>query len=220
MSPVIIEERPEAPHQNHAAIIGTICHEVLRRWDFHETREELHEVIESTMRTILATERVQCYNVDGMVDNMPPAQDTSPPYPPSQMGRKRRGYGNGIPCSQQFTRRNIYKGEVVKILSGFLDSEAYQELQGAEILGREMPILLNWNGQIMRGIIDILYRTDKGVIVSDYKTDQVKIEDVTAKAAKYRHQKEVYTEAVRRCLKVSDPEFKLIFLRLGKGVVV
>ncbi|HJW85497.1 MAG TPA: UvrD-helicase domain-containing protein, partial [Candidatus Brocadiaceae bacterium] len=25
-SPVIIEERPEAPHQNHAATIGTICH--------------------------------------------------------------------------------------------------------------------------------------------------------------------------------------------------
>ena len=220
VSPVIIEERPEAPHQNHAAIIGTICHEVLRRWDFHETREELHEVIESTMRTILAPERVQCYNVDGMVDNMPPAQDTSPPYPPLKWGEKGVAMGTESPAANSLQDVIFIKGEVVKILSGFLDSEAYQELQGAEILGREMPILLNWNGQIMRGIIDVLYRTDKGVIVSDYKTDQVKIEDVTAKAAKYRHQKEVYTEAVRRCLKISDPEFKLIFLRLGKGVVV
>lgn len=80
--------------------------------------------------------------------------------------------------------------------------------------------IVYWNGQIMRGIIYIFYQTDKGIIVADYKTDQVKIEDVTAKAAKYRYQKEVYTEAVRRCLNVNNPEFKLIFLRLGKAIVV
>ncbi|MBF8276827.1 MAG: hypothetical protein HW406_215 [Candidatus Brocadiaceae bacterium] len=72
----------------------------------------------------------------------------------------------------------------------------------------------------MQGIIYIFYRTNKGVIVADYKTDQVKIEDITAKAAKYWQQKEVYTEAVRRCLSISNPEFKLIFLRLGKGIAV
>jgi len=220
VSPTIIEGRPEAPHENHAAIIGTICHEVLRRWDFHGTSDELHKVIELTIKTIQTPERFQGDNVGEMVDNKPPAQDTSPHQVPSESGEKGVAMGTESPAANSSQDAVFIKGEVVKILSNFLNSEAYQELQAAEILGREIPILLNWNGQIMRGIIDILYRTDKGVIVADYKTDQVKTEDVTAKAAKYRYQKEVYTEAARRCLNVNNPEFKLIFLRLGKGIVV
>jgi len=220
VSPVVIEKCPEAPHQNHAATIGTICHEVLRRWNFHGTRDELYEVIESIIKCTHAPERVQGDNVDEMVGNMPLAHDSFPPHSPFEWGEK--GVSMGAEASAENSSQDaaFIKGEVEKILSHFLDSEAYQELQGAEILGRETPILLDWNGQILRGIIDILYRTDKGVIVADYKTDQVKIEDVTAKATKYRCQKEVYTEAVRRCLNVNNPAFKLIFLRLGKGIAV
>jgi ATP-dependent helicase/nuclease subunit A len=112
------------------------------------------------------------------------------------------------------------KAEVVKILSVFTDSEAYKELQAAQILGREVPILLNWDGQIMRGTIDILYKIGDRVIIADYKTDHVTMTDLPAKAEKYRYQKEVYVEAVKRCLKIDNPEFKLIFLRLGKAISV
>lgn len=220
VSSVVIEENPLAPHQNLAAIIGAICHEALRRWDFHRTRDELLEVIESTIKTILAPERDQGDNIGEIVDNKPLGQDPSPPYLPLEWGEKGVAIGAESPAANSSQDAARIKVEVVKILSTFLNSEAYQELQAAEILGREIPILLNWNGQIMRGVIDILYRTDKGVIVADYKTDQVKTEDITAKAAKYRQQKEVYTEAVRRCLNVSNPVFKLIFLRLGKGIAV
>ena len=108
------------------------------------------------------------------------------------------------------------KAEVIKILSDFIDSEAYKELQNAQILGREIPILLKWNGQIMRGTIDILYKIGDRIIIADYKTDHIKIHELPAKTAKYKHQKEVYIEAVKRGLNVDKPEFKLIFLRLGK----
>ncbi len=214
--PVVIEVRPEAPPQNDAALIGMICHEVLRQWDFHGTSDELHKVIESTVKTILAKERLQVENTGEMVDSMPPAQACTP----LEWNEKGMASGKETPVTNGSQDATGIKGEVVKILSTFLNSGAYRELQGAEILGREMPILLTWNGQIMRGIIDVLYRTDKGVFVADYKTDQVKIEDVTAKAVKYQHQKEVYTEALRRCLNVSNPQFKLIFLRLGEGIAV
>ncbi|MBF8276822.1 MAG: hypothetical protein HW406_220 [Candidatus Brocadiaceae bacterium] len=220
VSPVFIEDRPEVPHQNHAAIIGTICHDVLRRWNFHGTRDELYEVIESTIKTILAPERFQGYNVGEIVDNMPLAQDFHPPHSPFEWGSKGGAMGTEALAANSSQDAAFIKGEVEKILSNFFNSEAYLELQGVEILGREMPILLNWNGQSMRGIIDIIYRADKGIIVADYKTDQVKTEDITAKAAKYRYQKEVYTEAVRRCLNINNPEFKLIFLRLGKAILV
>ena len=112
------------------------------------------------------------------------------------------------------------KAEVIKILSDFIDSEAYKELQNAQILGREIPILLKWNGQIMRGTIDILYKTDNRLIVADYKTDHVKPSDLQARAEKYQRQKEVYIEAVKRCLNIDNPEFKLIFIRVGKAVSI
>ena len=83
-----------------------------------------------------------------------------------------------------------------------------------------IPILLKWNGQIMRGTIDILYKTDNRLIIADYKTDHIKINELPAKTAKYKHQKEVYIEAVERCLQIDNPEFKLIFLRLGKAVSI
>ena len=111
------------------------------------------------------------------------------------------------------------KAEVLKILSDFIDSEAYKELQNAQILGREIPILLKWNGQIMRGTIDILYKIDNRLIIADYKTDHVKTNELPARAEKYQHQKEVYVEAVKRCLKIDNPEFKLIFLEVGEGCI-
>ena len=108
------------------------------------------------------------------------------------------------------------KAEVIKILSDFIDSEAYKELQNTQILGREIPILLKWNGQIMRGTIDILYKKDDRMVIADYKTNHIEMSELPAIAEKYRHQKDVYVEAVKRCLNIDNPEFKLIFLRLGK----
>jgi len=112
------------------------------------------------------------------------------------------------------------KAEVIKILSDFIDSEAYKELQNTQILGREIPILLKWNGQIMRGTIDILYKKDDRMVIADYKTNHIKMSELPAIAEKYRHQKDVYVEAVKCCLNIDNPEFKLIFLRLGKAVSI
>jgi ATP-dependent helicase/nuclease subunit A len=120
------------------------------------------------------------------------------------------------PDTMQTQDVEFIKAEVLKILSVFIDSEAYKELQGAQILGREIPILLRWNGQIMRGTIDIIYKVNNRLIIADYKTEHIKINELPAKTAKYNSQKEVYIEAVKRGLNIDNPEFKLIFLRLGK----
>ncbi|HHT9137596.1 MAG TPA: UvrD-helicase domain-containing protein [Candidatus Wunengus sp. YC60] len=114
----------------------------------------------------------------------------------------------------------LIKTEVIKILSNFIGSEAHKELQDAQILGREVPILLNWDGQIMRGTIDILYKIVDRIIIADYKTDHVKTNELSVKAANYNYQRDVYIEAVKRSLKIDNPEFKLIFLRIGKTLSI
>jgi len=206
-------ERASETHPNHAALIGSICHRVLEGWDFHGSPQELQRSVESVVKWAITFGK-------GEVESPAQFQGESITISPPCEG----GDGEEV-IKPQFSPFNtlqiqdteLIKAEVIKILSNFIDSEAYKELQGAQILGREIPILLKCNGQIMRGTIDILYKIDNRVIIADYKTDHIKANELPAKTAKYNYQKEVYIEAVKRCLQIDNPEFKLIFLRLGKS---
>lgn len=214
-------ERASETHPNHAALIGSICHRVLEGWDFHGSPKELQRSVESVVKWNITFER-------GEVESPAQFQGAGFAYQGENISPPCEGGDVGEVVKPQFPPFNtlqiqdieLIKTEVIKILSNFVDSEAYKELQNAQILGREIPILLKWNGQIMRGTIDILYKIDDRIIIADYKTDHVKANELPAKAAKYKYQKEVYIEAVKRCLKIDNPEFKLIFLKLGKAVSI
>ncbi|HHT9107854.1 MAG TPA: hypothetical protein ACFYD9_04310, partial [Candidatus Wunengus sp. YC64] len=209
-------ERASETHPNYAALIGSICHRVLEEWDFHGSPQGLQRSVESVVKWNITFGK-------GEVES--PAQfqgESISISPPSQGGDA------GVvmkskeipPHTMQTQDVEFVKAEVIKILSNFVDSEAYKELQDAQILGREIPILLKWNGQIMRGTIDIIYKIGNRLIIGDYKTDIVKPSDLLARAEKYQHQREVYVEAVKRCLNIDNPEFKLIFLRIGKAITI
>ncbi|HHT9116087.1 MAG TPA: UvrD-helicase domain-containing protein, partial [Candidatus Wunengus californicus] len=233
-----IDETSEV-YPQYAAIIGTICHRVLEAWDFHGSPQELQRSVESAVKWAITLERIKGESSAQFQGESFTYQGESIPISPSCEGGNLENHHHTTPFSPpceggdggevikpQFSPFNtlqiqdteLIKAEVIKILSDFIDSEAYEELQNAEILGREVPIMLRWNGQIMRGIIDILYKIDNRLIVADYKTDHVKPSDLQARAEKYQHQKEVYVEAVKRCLQIDNPAFKLVFLRVGKAV--
>ncbi|MBU6391932.1 MAG: UvrD-helicase domain-containing protein [Planctomycetes bacterium] len=206
-------------HLNHAALIGSVCHRALEGWDFHGTREELQRSVELAAKWVIALERdkgsvtVQGSDYINYHETIPMSSHLK--------GGDEVARLKGISLdTMQIQDVEFLKAEAVKILSVFLDSEAYRELQDAEILGREEPILLRWNGQVMRGAIDVLYKIGSRIIIADYKTDRVKTTNLAAQAEKYRCQKEIYVEAVKRCLKIDNPEFRLIFLRAGKSISV
>lgn len=238
-------EKTVEGHLHNALLIGSICHSLLKEWDFHGTKEELRESIESAMRWIFTAQN----------DNLN-LISTDPARPSSALSGEgdikisinpsflslREEYRGMMPESVYTLKIQDFefiKAEVMKILLDFIDSEAYKELQDAEILGREVPFLLHWNGQIMRGVIDILYKTDNRIFIAEYKTDHIDMADLLPagetsvlknnehanisnssldKIMRYRRQKEVYIEAVKRCLNEENPEFRFIFLRLGKAV--
>lgn len=191
IKPKGLQPDTEQPNSDQTALVGSICHRVLEEWDFQGTKEGLEKLVDSVIKWAITLERGAALKQQEVSFEAMQNQD--------------------VKC---------IKAEVIKIFAEFIGSEAYKELQVAQILGREVPILLNWNGQIIRGIIDILYKIDGHLIVADYKTDQITITGLPARAEKYRHQKSVYREAVKRCLKIDNPEFKLIFLRLGKAVTI
>jgi ATP-dependent helicase/nuclease subunit A len=108
--------------------------------------------------------------------------------------------------------------ELETILERFVKSDIYAELSKARILGREVPLLMPWNGQIMEGVIDLIYERNGLLYLADYKTDRIEAKDLRLGAERYRQQAEIYSEAARRSLRRDVAAFKVIFLRLGKSV--
>ncbi|MDN5941319.1 MAG: ATP-binding domain-containing protein, partial [Nitrospira sp.] len=111
--------------------------------------------------------------------------------------------------------------DLTALFGGFLSSEPYQRLQRATVLGREVPFVMPWGeGQMMEGVIDLIYRLDGRIRIADYKTDDVAAEDLQAITDRYRFQAESYSRAVERSLGLSSLSFQFIFLRPGIAIDV
>jgi ATP-dependent helicase/nuclease subunit A len=110
--------------------------------------------------------------------------------------------------------------ELAEILKRFFSSKIYKELATSQILGREVPLLMPWEGQIMEGVIDLVYEYNGLLYLADYKTDRIAKSEVTQGAARYRQQAQVYSQAVQQSFQREVMAFKVIFLRLGKAVPV
>lgn len=110
--------------------------------------------------------------------------------------------------------------DLTEIFGGFFGSRIYAELAQSRILGREVPLLMPWNGQIMEGVIDLIYEYEGLLYLADYKTDRTARENLTQGAARYRQQADIYSRAARQSLKREVAAFKVIFLRLGEAVGV
>ena len=112
------------------------------------------------------------------------------------------------------------QADLQEIFQGFFGSPAHAELAAARILGREVSLLMPWSGQIMEGVIDVIYEGDGLLYLADYKTDRIAHDELTRGAERYRQQAQIYAEAARLSLKREVAAFKLIFLRLGEAVEI
>ncbi|HEX2932895.1 MAG TPA: UvrD-helicase domain-containing protein [Candidatus Binatia bacterium] len=112
------------------------------------------------------------------------------------------------------------EGELKEIFTSFFRSKIYADLASSRILGREVPLLIPWNDQIMEGVIDLIYEQNGLLYLADYKTDKVDKKNLTEAALPYRQQAEIYSQAVKQSLGREPAGFKIIFLRLGETVEV
>jgi ATP-dependent helicase/nuclease subunit A len=112
------------------------------------------------------------------------------------------------------------ESELHDILSSFFQSSAYAELKQASILGREVPLLMPWNGRIMEGVIDVIYERNGLLYLADYKTDRIEPNELKQGVERYRQQAEIYIQAAEKSLQRQVAAFKLIFLRPGEAIDV
>jgi ATP-dependent exoDNAse (exonuclease V) beta subunit len=124
-----------------------------------------------------------------------------------------------LPTDRRAERAAIH-ADLTRIFQVFFRSRIYSELAEAKILGREVPLLMPWDGEVMEGVIDLIYEHNGLLYLADYKTDEIAIEEITDGAARYHQQAEVYSRAVRASLQREVVDFKVIFLRLGEAVRV
>jgi ATP-dependent helicase/nuclease subunit A len=111
--------------------------------------------------------------------------------------------------------------DLTAIFERFLSSEPYKRLQRATMLGREVPFTMPLGeGQMMEGVIDLIYRLDGRIWIADYKTDDVAAEDARARADRYRSQADIYSRAVESSLGLSSLSFQFVFLRPGIAIDV
>jgi len=124
-----------------------------------------------------------------------------------------------LPREFESSRREI-QSELKEIFRGFFGSKAYDELASAHILGREVPLLMPWDGKIMEGVIDVIYERRGLLYLADYKTDKIAQGELNRGAERYRQQAEIYARAAAQSLRRNVAAFKVIFLRRGAAVEV
>ena len=111
--------------------------------------------------------------------------------------------------------------DLTPVFEQFLSSEPYKRLQRATILGREVPFAMPLgDGQMIEGVIDLIYRLDGRIWIADYKTDDVSTEAARARADHYRSQSEMYSRAVASALALPSLSFQFIFVRPGVAIEI
>jgi ATP-dependent helicase/nuclease subunit A len=114
--------------------------------------------------------------------------------------------------------RDVTVDDLQAGLGRFFASPVYAELARAAIIGREVPLLMPWEGAMMEGAIDLIYECDGRLYVADYKSDAVDAAGAPAAAERYRVQARVYTAAVRESLGRDVTAFRCLFVRPGVAV--
>lgn len=107
------------------------------------------------------------------------------------------------------------QSELEGIFEVYSTSSVYEELKNAEILAREVPFSVPWDGRVMEGVIDIIYRCGDGIFAADYKTDRVREDEIDSKKDEYSASVDIYANAIRKCTGFDIKGFKLVFLRHG-----
>jgi ATP-dependent helicase/nuclease subunit A len=106
-----------------------------------------------------------------------------------------------------------------EILGHFIQSEPYRRLAAATILGREVPFTMSGaDGQIVHGVMDVIYRLDDRIWIGDYKTDTVTAKDAQERAERYRIQMTLYKTAAQKSLQLPTISAQVLFLRCGIAI--
>lgn len=128
----------------------------------------------------------------------------------------------GSRCHDRLARLDLARpdlgdadAEVRAILEPFVAGAAFADIRAADEVHREVPFVIELDGEVWSGQLDVLYRRGERWVVADYKSDREE------RPARHATQAEVYRRAVERLLGLAaPPEVRLLYLRSGRSVTL
>jgi ATP-dependent helicase/nuclease subunit A len=81
-----------------------------------------------------------------------------------------------------------------------------------------VPIGAPAEGVVLEGFIDLLFQTDQGYEIVDYKTDEVRTDELDARMDRYRLQGEAYAELVRTITGKTPVAVSFVFASTDKVI--
>jgi len=125
-------------------------------------------------------------------------------------------------AAEEAARHGIPDHEAVvrKLAENALEMETVQRAAAAGTLYRETPFAVCVGGTILEGLIDLAFDDGSGLVIADYKTDDVPDGDLAAHAEAYHSQIGAYALAVREVFSALPKSASLLFLRAGREVTV
>lgn len=88
--------------------------------------------------------------------------------------------------------------EVARLVRTACESDPVREAVAGGRYWREVPVGGPVDGTTLEGVVDLLYETEEGLVVVDFKTDQVSTEEIDNRMDHYRPQGDAYRELVGR----------------------
>jgi len=106
--------------------------------------------------------------------------------------------------------------DVEKLAIQTLEAPIFQRILQAPKVAREVPFSFSGEGILYEGVIDLVLEEKDGLVVIDYKTDDISVENLEKRAAFYRDQVLLYKKALEIITRKPVKEALLFFVRLGK----
>jgi ATP-dependent helicase/nuclease subunit A len=101
-----------------------------------------------------------------------------------------------------------------------LELPLMQRAAGAARVWRELPLVFPDGEFLVEGIVDLLFEEDGGLVVVDYKTDEITAEQAFDQAAHHAPQLQLYGRGLTQATGLRVKERLVVFTALGQVVPV
>ncbi|HEV7499204.1 MAG TPA: UvrD-helicase domain-containing protein, partial [Vicinamibacteria bacterium] len=95
-----------------------------------------------------------------------------------------------------------------------------QRARAADRIWREMPLWFPEGGELLEGVIDLVFEEQGGLVVVDYKTDGITPAQALAQAAHHAPQLQLYGRGLAQAMGLPVRERLVLFTSIGQVVAV
>lgn len=108
----------------------------------------------------------------------------------------------------------------IDMIYSFLQSDLAKRLSKCEKVYKEQSFITKYEDFILNGVIDLFFIEKDGIILIDFKTDNINKQNANQKIQHYKSQIYLYKSALEKAFPIPVKESYLYFLKINKGFLI